>query len=66
MGGTEPVLQRESFPSQKLPWSSTVSGVGSVRQLVPPNGINPAEPFSDVIHLPYFRCWLWEGISCAL
>lgn len=57
---------RERFPSQELAQSGTVSRVRSVWQLVPPSGIHPAEPFSDVIHLPYFRCWLWEGISCAL
>lgn len=57
---------RAKFPSQKFTQSGTVSWVRSIRQLVPPSGIHPAEHFSDVIHLPYFRCWLWEGMSCLL
>lgn len=57
---------RARFPRQELPQSSTVSRVSSAWQLVPPSGIHPAQPFPDVIHLPYFTCWPREGISRAL
>lgn len=70
-GGMEPqhggtLVPGEAPPASSSPGSVPPPEAGSAGWLEPCSGIHPAGPSSDVIHLPYFRCWQWEGISWAL